>query len=164
MVLCLLLLNSKCIKVFVEGKKGRKKKKEMHSLIVQLKTVSGRGGVKQVVMSCIDSSFERFDNASQGWSSRGSYLTFFFPGFPHTLICSLNNTSLVPMTFKLRVPGDGDGHKSISSCDQYSDYKRPSGNKDEIPIMKPKEFTITPSSGTIRPQGFAAIRVKCTAF
>uniref|UniRef100_A0A452UUD3 Uncharacterized protein n=1 Tax=Ursus maritimus TaxID=29073 RepID=A0A452UUD3_URSMA len=80
-------------------------------------------------------------------------------GFPHTLICSLNNTSLVPMTFKLRVPGDGDGHKSISSCDQYSDYKRPSGNKDEIPIMKPKEFTITPSSGTIRPQGFAAIRV-----
>lgn len=66
MVLCLLLLNSKCIKVFVEGKKGRKKKKEMHSLIVQLKTVSGRGGVKQVVMSCIDSSFERFDNASQG--------------------------------------------------------------------------------------------------
>lgn len=67
------------------------------------------------------------------------------------------------MTFKLRVPGDGDGHESISSC-QYSDYKMPSWNKDEIRIMQPKEFTITPSSGTIRPQGFAAIRVKCTAF
>ncbi|XP_077612463.1 hydrocephalus-inducing protein homolog [Crocuta crocuta] len=80
-------------------------------------------------------------------------------GFPHTLICSLNNTSLVPMTFKLRVPGDGDGHKSISSCEQYSDNKRPFWNKDERPIMKPKEFTITPSSGTIRSQGFAAIRV-----
>ncbi|XP_030894071.1 hydrocephalus-inducing protein homolog [Leptonychotes weddellii] len=80
-------------------------------------------------------------------------------GFPHTLMCSLNNTSLVPMTFQLRVPGDGDGHKSISSCNQYSDYKRSSWSKDEIPIMKPKEFTITPSSGTIRPQGFAAIRV-----
>nr|XP_035929949.1 hydrocephalus-inducing protein homolog isoform X1 [Halichoerus grypus] len=80
-------------------------------------------------------------------------------GFPHTLMCSLNNTSLVPMTFQLRVPGDGNGHKSISSCDQYSDYKRSSWSKDEIPIMKPKEFTITPSSGTIRPQGFAAIRV-----
>ncbi|XP_059006937.1 hydrocephalus-inducing protein homolog [Mustela lutreola] len=79
-------------------------------------------------------------------------------GFPHTLICSLNNTSLVPMTFKLRIPGDGDGHKSISTC-QYSDYKMPSWNKDEIRIMQPKEFTITPSSGTIRPQGFAAIRV-----
>ncbi|XP_022274936.1 hydrocephalus-inducing protein homolog isoform X3 [Canis lupus familiaris] len=80
-------------------------------------------------------------------------------GFPHTLICSLNNTSLVPMTFKLRVPGDGNGRKSISTCEQYSDNKIPSWNKDKIPIMKPKEFTITPSSGTIRPQGFAAIRV-----
>ncbi|XP_042823900.1 hydrocephalus-inducing protein homolog isoform X5 [Panthera tigris] len=80
-------------------------------------------------------------------------------GFPHTLICSLNNTSLVPMTFKLRVPGDGDGQKSISRCEQYSDNKRPLWNKDERPITKPKEFTITPSSGTIRPQGFAAIRV-----
>ncbi|XP_015443273.1 hydrocephalus-inducing protein homolog isoform X1 [Pteropus alecto] len=80
-------------------------------------------------------------------------------GFPHTLICSLNNTSLVPMTFKLRIPGDGVGDKSIRGCEQYSDNKRPSWNKDEVPIMKPKEFTITPSCGTIRSQGFAAIRV-----
>nr|XP_023493063.1 hydrocephalus-inducing protein homolog isoform X2 [Equus caballus] len=80
-------------------------------------------------------------------------------GFPHTLICSLNNTSLVPMTFKLRVPGDGVGHKSISSHEQYSDNKRPFWNKGEIPVMKPKEFTIIPDSGTIRAQGFAAIRV-----
>ncbi|XP_004431871.1 PREDICTED: hydrocephalus-inducing protein homolog [Ceratotherium simum simum] len=82
-------------------------------------------------------------------------------GFPHTLICCLNNTSLVPMTFKLRVPGDGIGHKSISSCERYSDNKRPFWNKEEMkpPIMKPKEFTITPDCGTIRAQGFAAIRV-----
>ncbi|XP_036202709.1 hydrocephalus-inducing protein homolog [Myotis myotis] len=78
-------------------------------------------------------------------------------GFPHTLICSLNNTSLVPMTFKLRIPGDG--HESISSCEQYTDTKGPSWNKEEIPITKPKEFTITPNCGTIRSQGFAAIRV-----
>nr|KAF6318524.1 HYDIN axonemal central pair apparatus protein [Pipistrellus kuhlii] len=78
-------------------------------------------------------------------------------GFPHTLICSLNNTSLVPMTFKLRIPGDG--HESTSSCEQYSDTKGPSWNKEEVPITKPKEFTITPNSGTIRSQGFAAIRV-----
>ncbi|XP_070253950.1 hydrocephalus-inducing protein homolog isoform X4 [Myotis yumanensis] len=78
-------------------------------------------------------------------------------GFPHTLICSLNNTSLVPMTFKLRIPGDG--HESISSCEQYTDTKGPSWNKEEIPIMKPKEFTITPNCGTIRSQGFAAVRV-----
>ncbi|XP_073081517.1 hydrocephalus-inducing protein homolog [Manis javanica] len=80
-------------------------------------------------------------------------------GFPHTLICSLNNTSLVPMTFKLRIPGDGVGHKSISSCEQYSDNRRPIWNKDEIPVIKPQEFTITPDRGTIRPQGFAPIRV-----
>ncbi|XP_054435188.1 hydrocephalus-inducing protein homolog [Pteronotus mesoamericanus] len=79
-------------------------------------------------------------------------------GFPHTLICSLNNTSLVPMTFKLRIPGDGVGHESVSNCEQYSDNKRP-WNKDEIPITKPKEFTITPNCGTIRSQGFAAIKV-----
>ncbi|XP_032469168.1 hydrocephalus-inducing protein homolog [Phocoena sinus] len=80
-------------------------------------------------------------------------------GFPHTLICSLNNTSLVPMTFKLRVPGDGVGHKSISSWEQYSDNKKSYWNKDEIPVMRPKEFTVTPNCGTIRSQGFAAIRV-----
>lgn len=63
------------------------------------------------------------------------------------------------MTFKLRIPGDG--HESISSCDQYSDASGPSWNKEKIPITKPKEFTITPNCGTIRSQGFAAIRVKC---
>lgn len=80
-------------------------------------------------------------------------------GFPHTLICSLNNTSLVPMTFKLRIPGDGVGHKSISSCEHYLDKKTSSWNKAEAPVMRPQEFTITPSCGTIRSQGFAAIRV-----
>uniref|UniRef100_A0A2K6GI04 HYDIN axonemal central pair apparatus protein n=1 Tax=Propithecus coquereli TaxID=379532 RepID=A0A2K6GI04_PROCO len=80
-------------------------------------------------------------------------------GFPHTLICSLNNTSLVPMTFKLRVPGDGLGRKSISSCEHYSGDKRLSWTKEEILAIKPKEFTITPDCGTIRSQGFAAIRV-----
>lgn len=68
------------------------------------------------------------------------------------------------MTFKLRVPGDGVGHKSISSWEQYSDNKKSYWNKDEIPVMRPKEFTVTPNCGTIRSQGFAAIRVKCTAF
>lgn len=101
------------------------------------------------------------------WEGEEGFISVFifcFPGFPHTLICSLNNTSLVPMTFKLRIPGDGVGHKSISSCEQYSDNRRPIWNKDEIPVIKPQEFTITPDRGTIRPQGFAPIRVKCTAF
>ncbi|XP_073911808.1 hydrocephalus-inducing protein homolog [Castor canadensis] len=80
-------------------------------------------------------------------------------GFPHTLICSLNNTSLVPMTFKLRVPGDGLGPKSIPSYEQDSDNRRLSRTSEETPIMKPKEFTIAPTHGTIRSQGFAPIRV-----
>uniref|UniRef100_A0A8C8TUT7 HYDIN, axonemal central pair apparatus protein n=1 Tax=Peromyscus maniculatus bairdii TaxID=230844 RepID=A0A8C8TUT7_PERMB len=80
-------------------------------------------------------------------------------GFPHTLMCSLNNTSLVPMTFKLRVRGDGEGQQSIPSYSQESDIKRRSWINTEISATKPKEFTITPSSGTIRAQGFAAIKV-----
>lgn len=68
------------------------------------------------------------------------------------------------MTFKLRIPGDGVGHKSISSCEHYLDKKTSSWNKAEAPVMRPQEFTITPSCGTIRSQGFAAIRVKYTAF
>nr|XP_051703218.1 hydrocephalus-inducing protein homolog isoform X2 [Oryctolagus cuniculus] len=80
-------------------------------------------------------------------------------GFSYTLMCSLNNTSLVPVTFKLRIPGDGPGRQSISNCELCSDNKRPSWTKEEAPTMKPQEFTITPNSGTIRSQGFAAIKV-----
>ncbi|XP_058530078.1 hydrocephalus-inducing protein homolog isoform X1 [Ochotona princeps] len=80
-------------------------------------------------------------------------------GFCYTLMCSLNNTSLVPMTFKLRIPGDGHGRPSISNCELRPDHQGPAGAKEEGPTMKPKEFTITPSSGTIRSQGFAAIKV-----
>lgn len=36
-------------------------------------------------------------------------------GFTSSQICTLVNTALVPMTFKLRVPGDGTGDGSISS-------------------------------------------------
>ncbi|KAM5262598.1 hydrocephalus-inducing protein homolog [Ctenodactylus gundi] len=80
-------------------------------------------------------------------------------GFPHTLMCSLNNTSLVPMTFKLRIPGDGSGPKSVPSCDLESEVRRGSWSNEEVRTMKPKEFTITPNCGTIRSQGFTAIKV-----
>ncbi|XP_047385193.1 hydrocephalus-inducing protein homolog isoform X1 [Sciurus carolinensis] len=79
-------------------------------------------------------------------------------GFPHTLTCSLNNTSLIPMTFKLRVPEDGLGPKSTAFCEKDL-VNRPSGADEEILTVKPKEFTIIPNCGTIRSQGFAAIRV-----
>ncbi|XP_074055255.1 hydrocephalus-inducing protein homolog isoform X3 [Macrotis lagotis] len=80
-------------------------------------------------------------------------------GFPHTLTCSLNNTSLIPMTFKLRVPGDGVGEPSITSLEQTLDIKKPSWKNKSPPTIKPREFTINPVTGTIRSQGFIAIRV-----
>ncbi|XP_039769505.1 hydrocephalus-inducing protein homolog isoform X2 [Ornithorhynchus anatinus] len=80
-------------------------------------------------------------------------------GFPRTLTCSLNNTSLVPMTFKLRVPGDGLGEPSVPSRSQILDITRSSWKNESPAANKPQEFSINPSSGTIRSQGFAAIRV-----
>uniref|UniRef100_F6WJJ0 HYDIN axonemal central pair apparatus protein n=1 Tax=Monodelphis domestica TaxID=13616 RepID=F6WJJ0_MONDO len=80
-------------------------------------------------------------------------------GFPRSLTCSLNNTSLIPMTFKLRVPGDGVGNPSITSVEQISDIRRPSWSNEWSTVIKPREFTIKPSSGSIRSQGFVAIRV-----
>ncbi|XP_072492710.1 hydrocephalus-inducing protein homolog isoform X2 [Notamacropus eugenii] len=80
-------------------------------------------------------------------------------GFPHSLTCSLNNTSLIPMTFKLRVPGDGVGEPSVTSLEQILDINRPSWKNESPPAIKPREFTINPDSGTIRSQGFIPIRV-----
>ncbi|XP_061450040.1 hydrocephalus-inducing protein homolog isoform X1 [Rhineura floridana] len=80
-------------------------------------------------------------------------------GFPHTLSCCLSNTSLVPMTFSLRVPGDGTGGPSVMSQNQASDISRPTWRKAHCGGAKPKEFTITPSRGTIRSQGLMDIQV-----
>ncbi|XP_051830566.1 hydrocephalus-inducing protein homolog [Antechinus flavipes] len=80
-------------------------------------------------------------------------------GFPRTLTCSLNNTSLIPMTFKLRVPGDGVGEPSVTCLDQTLDIKKSSWKNESSPAIKPREFTIEPISGTIRSQGFAPVRV-----
>ncbi|XP_025031084.1 hydrocephalus-inducing protein-like [Python bivittatus] len=80
-------------------------------------------------------------------------------GFPQTLSCCLSNTSLVPMTFSLRVPGDGNGEPSIRSQDQASDISKLTWRKASFASARPKEFTISPSHGTIRSQGFLDIEV-----
>ncbi|NXE09199.1 HYDIN protein, partial [Lophotis ruficrista] len=80
-------------------------------------------------------------------------------GFPHTLSCCLTNTSLVPMTFNLRVPGDGSGEPSVTSFVQMSDNTRPSWRKGAGGHIKPTEFTVTPCRGTIRSQGLLDIQV-----
>ncbi|NXK55437.1 HYDIN protein, partial [Chauna torquata] len=80
-------------------------------------------------------------------------------GFPRTLSCRLSNTSLVPMTFNLRIPGDGPGEPSVTSFVQMSDNTRFSWRKGAQGHPKPTEFTITPCRGTIRSQGLLDVQV-----
>ncbi|XP_041047590.1 hydrocephalus-inducing protein-like [Carcharodon carcharias] len=71
-------------------------------------------------------------------------------GFPKTLSCCLINTSLVPMTVKLRIPGDGIGEISRTSFSQASERKSISswGNIESGGTLK--EFTINPSLDIIK--------------
>ncbi|KAM9214465.1 hydrocephalus-inducing protein homolog [Leptosomus discolor] len=80
-------------------------------------------------------------------------------GFPCTLSCRLTNTSLVPLTFNLRIPGDGSGEPSVSSFVQVADNTRSSWRKGAQSHVKPTEFTITPCRGTLRSQGHLDIQV-----
>ncbi|XP_075692913.1 hydrocephalus-inducing protein homolog [Rhinoderma darwinii] len=80
-------------------------------------------------------------------------------GFPQTLSCSLNNTSLVPMSFSLRVPGDGSADLSITSHHHILENRAASWRRPQNGGRRPCEFTITPSSGTIRSQGLLDIEV-----
>ncbi|EMP25540.1 Hydrocephalus-inducing protein like protein [Chelonia mydas] len=80
-------------------------------------------------------------------------------GFPRSLSCSLRNTSLIPMTFNLCIPGDGPGDPSVTSFVQTLDITRTSWRKGAQGSVKPKEFIITPSSGTIRSHGLLDIQV-----
>ncbi|KAM9289560.1 hydrocephalus-inducing protein homolog [Morus bassanus] len=80
-------------------------------------------------------------------------------GFPRTLSCRLTNTSLVPMTFNLRIPGDGSGEPSVTSFVQISNNTCSSWRKEAQGHIKPTEFTITPCRGTIRSLGLLDIQV-----
>ncbi|XP_068267672.1 hydrocephalus-inducing protein homolog [Nyctibius grandis] len=80
-------------------------------------------------------------------------------GFPRTLSCRLTNTSLVPMTFNLRIPGDGSGEPSVTSVGQVSDNTRQSWRKGAPGSIRPTEFTVTPCRGTVRSQGVQDIQV-----
>ncbi|XP_069822484.1 hydrocephalus-inducing protein homolog isoform X3 [Dendropsophus ebraccatus] len=80
-------------------------------------------------------------------------------GFPQTLTCSLNNTSLVPMSFSLRVPGDGSGDLSITSHTHIVEDSTALRRRLQNGGWRPCEFTIKPSKGTIRSQGVLDIEV-----
>uniref|UniRef100_A0A8C9LFZ1 HYDIN n=1 Tax=Pavo cristatus TaxID=9049 RepID=A0A8C9LFZ1_PAVCR len=80
-------------------------------------------------------------------------------GFPHTLSCRLSNTSLVPMTFSLRIPGDGSGAPSVSSSAQVLDNTHLSWKMGLPAHPKPTEFTVMPCRGTIRARGTQDVQV-----
>ncbi|NXN12226.1 HYDIN protein, partial [Indicator maculatus] len=78
-------------------------------------------------------------------------------GFPQSLSCRLTNTSLVPMAFTLRVPGDGTAEPSVPSAAQVLDNTHPSWRKRAKGHLR--EFTISPCRGTIRALSFMDIQV-----
>ncbi|XP_026221932.1 hydrocephalus-inducing protein homolog [Anabas testudineus] len=82
-------------------------------------------------------------------------------GFPLTLICTLFNTSFVPMTFSLRVLGDGLGSPSITSAKQVSDMSRNNwqGSVARDVHTRPVEFTVNPAAGLVRAMSDITIKV-----
>ncbi|XP_051512768.1 hydrocephalus-inducing protein homolog [Myxocyprinus asiaticus] len=71
-------------------------------------------------------------------------------GFPQTLTCCLTNTSMVAMSFGLRIPGDGAGVDSITSMDQVSQLNRSQWGLGDKTERRPTEFILSPSTGTVR--------------
>ncbi|XP_064243061.1 hydrocephalus-inducing protein-like isoform X2 [Passer domesticus] len=79
-------------------------------------------------------------------------------GFPYTQCCRLTNTSVVPVTFKLRMSFDGT-QPAVDSIDQIRSDSDPSWRKGIHFYVEPREFRMTPSQGTILPQGHQDIEV-----
>ncbi|NXP76651.1 HYDIN protein, partial [Ramphastos sulfuratus] len=80
-------------------------------------------------------------------------------GFPHSLSCRLTNTSLVPLPFTLRVPGDGTAEPSVPSSVQVLDNSHPSWREGAKGHRKPCEFSISPRRGTVCSLSFMDIQV-----
>ncbi|XP_034542457.1 hydrocephalus-inducing protein homolog isoform X2 [Notolabrus celidotus] len=73
-------------------------------------------------------------------------------GFSQTLICTLFNTSFVPLNFALRVLGDGSGSPSVTS----SSWK---GGTTKDLRAHPVEFTISPAAGSVRAMSDTTIKL-----
>uniref|UniRef100_A0A3Q3KPP0 HYDIN/VesB/CFA65-like Ig-like domain-containing protein n=1 Tax=Monopterus albus TaxID=43700 RepID=A0A3Q3KPP0_MONAL len=82
-------------------------------------------------------------------------------GFPLTSICTLFNTSLVPVTFALRVLGDGLGCPSVTSAQQVSELSRNNwqGSVARDLHVRPVEFTVSPPAGSVRAMSDVTIKV-----
>ncbi|XP_077642560.1 hydrocephalus-inducing protein homolog [Lonchura striata] len=80
-------------------------------------------------------------------------------GFPRTLKCRLSNTSLIPMVFNLRIPGDGLGEPSIDVSVNILHPSSQVWRKEARSPTRPREFTISPCRGSIRALGAQDIKV-----
>ena len=85
-------------------------------------------------------------------------IIFQIAGFVNTRYCTLVNTSLIPMTFNLRVPADGWASEEGRSHENSLIDSNISDVGSTI-MPSPREFDIAPSSGTIAPQGELDIKV-----
>uniref|UniRef100_A0A671PFL8 HYDIN/VesB/CFA65-like Ig-like domain-containing protein n=1 Tax=Sinocyclocheilus anshuiensis TaxID=1608454 RepID=A0A671PFL8_9TELE len=65
-------------------------------------------------------------------------------GFPQMLTCRLSNTSVVPMSFGLWIPGDGTEQASITSTDQVAQLNRSEWGPEDKTTKRPKD------TGTVR--------------
>lgn len=79
-------------------------------------------------------------------------------GFVNTRYCTLVNTSLIPMSFNLRVPADGWASEETHSRDNSLIDSNISDVGSTI-MPSSREFDISPSTGTIAPQGELDIKV-----
>ncbi|XP_052230840.1 hydrocephalus-inducing protein-like isoform X4 [Dreissena polymorpha] len=82
-------------------------------------------------------------------------------GFLNTKTCTLSNTSLVPMKFNLRVPGDGVT-ASVCGTSDLDSVRSEVGTSPSLALgaEQPREFEIIPASGTIPPQSEIKVTVK----
>ncbi|XP_019738776.1 hydrocephalus-inducing protein homolog [Hippocampus comes] len=82
-------------------------------------------------------------------------------GFPQTEMCSLVNTSFVPMSFSLRVVGDGMGSPSVTSDQQVCELCRNNwqGSTAHDGSTMPVEFTVSPAVGSVRAMADVSIKV-----
>ncbi|XP_051916753.1 hydrocephalus-inducing protein homolog isoform X2 [Hippocampus zosterae] len=82
-------------------------------------------------------------------------------GFPQTKMCSLINTSFVPMSFSLRVVGDGIGSPSVTSDQQVCELCRNNwqGSTAHDGSTMPVEFTVSPALGSVRAMADVSIKV-----
>lgn len=87
-----------------------------------------------------------------------TFIPSFFTGFVNTRNFKIINTSLIPMTFHLRVPADGGQREEDNGhTDSLLDSNITSSGGTMM--SQPKEFDITPCQGTIQPQDEMDIRV-----